>query len=32
MHGLTLIMITKVDWNNEGFAAGSRTVALDWND
>ena len=25
-------MITKVDWNNEGFAAGSKTVALDWND
>ena len=25
-------MITKVDLNNEGFAAGSKTVALDWND
>ena len=25
-------MITKVDWNNEGFAAGSKTVVLDWND
>ena len=28
----TLIMITKVDWNNEGFAAGSKTVVLDWKD
>lgn len=29
---VTLIIITKVDWNNEGFAAGSRTVELDWKD
>ena len=25
-------MITSVDWNNDGFAAGSRTVELDWKD
>lgn len=26
------MMITKVDWNNEGFAEGSKTVELDWKD
>ena len=26
------MMIANVDWNNNGFAAGSKTVALDWND
>lgn len=29
---LTLMMMTSVDWKREGFAAGSRTDALDWND
>ena len=28
----TLMIITNVDWNNEGFALGSNTVELDWND
>ena len=28
----TLIMMTSVDWNNDGFALGSNTVELDWND
>lgn len=26
------MMSTNVDWNNDGFAAGSKTVVLDWND
>ena len=26
----TLIMIAKVDWNNDGFADGSRTFVTDW--
>ena len=26
----TLIMITRVDWNNEGFASGSSTFVQDW--
>lgn len=28
----TLIMITSVDRNSDGFAVGSRTVEDDWND
>ena len=28
----SLMMIIKVDWKSEGFATGSRTVELDWND
>ena len=28
----SLMMITKVDRKSEGFATGSRTVELDWND
>jgi hypothetical protein len=28
----TLMMMTSVDWNNDGFALGSSTVELDWND
>ena len=28
----SLMMITKVDWKSAGFATGSRTVELDWND
>jgi hypothetical protein len=26
------MMITRVDWNREGFAVGSKTDVLDWND
>jgi hypothetical protein len=26
------MIITNVDWNSDGFAAGSRTVDDDWND
>ena len=26
------MMMTSVDWKSVGFAAGSRTDALDWND
>lgn len=29
---LALIMMTRVDWNRVGLAAGSNTDALDWND
>ena len=25
-------MMTRVDWKRDGFAAGSRTDALDWKD
>ena len=28
----TLIMMTRVDWKRDGFAAGSSTDALDWKD
>ena len=28
----TLIIMTSVDWKRVGFAAGSKTDALDWND
>jgi hypothetical protein len=28
----TLMITTSIDWKREGFAAGSRTDALDWND
>ena len=28
----TLMMMTNVDWNNDGFALGSNTVELNWND
>ena len=28
----SLMIITKVDWKSAGFATGSRTVELDWND
>jgi hypothetical protein len=29
---LTLMIMTSVDWKREGFVAGSKTDALDWND
>ena len=29
---VTLIIIISLDWNREGFAAGSSTVEEDWND
>jgi hypothetical protein len=29
---LTLMIMTRVDWNRVGFAAGSKTDALDWKD
>ncbi len=32
MDELTLIMTTNADWNNDGFAPGSRTVEEDWKD
>ena len=28
----TLIIMARVDWKSAGFAAGSKTDALDWND
>ena len=30
MDGQTLMITTRVDWNNVGFASGSRTVDDDW--
>ena len=30
--GVTLMIIISIDWNREGFAAGSSTVDEDWND
>jgi hypothetical protein len=29
---LTLMIMTSVDWKRVGFAAGSKTDALDWKD
>jgi hypothetical protein len=29
---LALMIMTRVDWNRVGFAAGSKTDALDWKD
>ena len=28
----TLTIVTKVDWNSDGFTLGSSIVELDWND